>query len=171
MDFVGSIARGDVLGTIPIERYNLDEKQSFHKALNIRFSKLLDKFRMFPGVLDSGVAKDLKPRALGIIHKEKRNAIVGGEIAGRKHLAIATVIGKRQRSWIQYSQKAWTAATMLHVRPAVFIDCRNVKAVARLNEGELLFGQSISLRRPRESLCRSKIFPLRFAHRIRHSVF
>lgn len=140
MDFLGSIARCNVFRTIPIERYNLDEKQPFHNALNIGFRELLDKFRMFPGVFDTGVAHDLKPRPLRIIHQEKRNAIVDGQIAGRKHLPVATVISKRERFWIQHTQKAAMAATMLNVRPAVFIDCRNVKTVARLNEGGFLFG-------------------------------
>jgi hypothetical protein len=33
---------------------------------------------MPPGVLNAGVAEDFEPRALRIIHKEKRNARAGG---------------------------------------------------------------------------------------------
>ena len=60
--------------------------------MNVRFGQLLDEFRVLPGVLNSGVPEELKPRALRIIHEEKRNPVVGSEVAGREHLAIALVV-------------------------------------------------------------------------------
>jgi len=94
LNFLGSIARRDVLGTVPIEGKHLDETQPFYTAMNIRFRQLLYEVRVLARVLNARVAEDFETRALRIIHQEKRDAIVGSEVAGGKQLAIASIIGK-----------------------------------------------------------------------------
>ena len=62
------------------------------------FGELRDEFGMLARVLDAGVAENLQAFAMRIIHEEQRDAVVRGEIAGGKHLAVALVIGERELS-------------------------------------------------------------------------
>ena len=66
-------------------------------ACTFRLGELRDEFGMLPRVLDAGVAENFQPRALRIIHQEQADAVVGGEVAGGEHLAVAFVIGERER--------------------------------------------------------------------------
>src|SRR5260370_29711171 len=80
--FCCGISWRDVFGAVPIESDNVDKEQPFDDSVSLRFGQLLDQFRMLPSVFKAGVSQDFEPGALGIIHKEERNAIVGGQIAG-----------------------------------------------------------------------------------------
>ena len=121
------IARRDVFGTIPIEGKHLDEKQPFHNAMNIRFRQSPYDVRVLARVFNARVAEDFETRALRIIHQEKRDAIVEGEVAGGKQLPIAFVIGKSQCLRIQNAKKAG-ASECKAIRSRSRSPCRNCHA-------------------------------------------
>src|SRR3954469_4329686 len=76
--------------------------------------------------------------ALCVIHQKQRNAIVHREIAHGHQLTISAKIRKADCSFRQDAQKSLRSASMLDVRPPRFADRRNIKAVSRLNECNLL---------------------------------
>ena len=145
-DFGGRVARRDVFRTVPIERDDLDEEQPFDQAMDFRFGELRDQFGMLARVLDAGVAEDLQAFATWVIHEEQRDAVVRGEIAGGKHLAVALVVGKRELCRTHDPQESSVPAPMLNVRPAALRNGGHVKGVARFDEGAFLLGERISLR-------------------------
>ena len=68
-------------------------------------------------VLDAGVAKDFQTLATRVIHEERRHAVVGGEIAGGKQLAVALVVCERELRRAHDAQKS-----RLRVRRACRMD-------------------------------------------------
>src|SRR6266566_3811283 len=171
LDFLGSIARRDVFGTVPVEGKHLNEKQACHDAVNVRFGQVLDEVRMLARVLNTGVTKNFESRALRIVHQEERYAVVGGEISGGKHLAIAPIISKDQRVRIQNAKEAGTSTSMLDVRPSVFADSRHVKTVASPDERGFVLRQRILFRRAGNARRASEVVLLRFTHGICDGVF
>ncbi|MEW6305774.1 MAG: hypothetical protein AB1705_20030 [Verrucomicrobiota bacterium] len=81
-----------MLGTVPIVGKHIDEEQSLDQVMDGRVGELRHNFREFPGVHDAGVPEDFQPLAARVIHKEQRRAIIGGEVAGGNHLAVAPVV-------------------------------------------------------------------------------
>src|SRR5436189_5813688 len=112
LDFLIRIARRDVFGTIPIEGKHLDETQTFYNSMHVRFRQLLYGVRVLARVHNASVAEDFEASALRIIHQEKGDAVVDGEVAGGKQLPIALVIGKGQSLRIQNAKKAGASAAM-----------------------------------------------------------
>src|SRR5262245_2618562 len=119
---------------------------------------------MVTRVLHTGVAENLKARALRIIHEKERNTVIAGEVPGGKHLAIAPVVSEGEPLRIQYSKKASATATVLNVRPVNFVDRRHVKAVARLDESDLFFRQRIWFRRANNALRAPAVMFLGLTH-------
>src|SRR3569833_1368343 len=89
------------------------------------------------------MSEDFQSLASWIIHQEKRHAVVHRKNARRKQLAIAAIIGIRQRERIQHVQKTRTPAAMLDVRPVAFTHRGEVKAIARPDECGFLLTQCV----------------------------
>ena len=89
---------------------------------------------MFARVFDACVAENFQSIALRIIHQEKRDTIVRGNIAGGKYLAIAFVICEGELGRTENAKKSGFAAAMLNIRPAVFGDCGHVETVSSSDE-------------------------------------
>jgi hypothetical protein len=149
------------LGTVPIEGDNFNEEKTLHDSVSIRFGQLPNKFRMLAGIFDSGMAEDLQARALRVIHEKKGYPIVGREIAGGKHLAIAAEIGEGQGGWTEHVQETRPAAAMLHVRPTALRDGRHVKRIAGGNELSFLVREWIMLQCPNDTSAASVVTLLR----------
>lgn|GEM_PF-3631547 len=96
-----------------------------------------------------GVADDLEPSLVRIIHKEEGNAIVYSQVAGGEQLAVAFIIGEGKQSRINGPKEAAGAAAMLNVRPAVLAQSREIRA-KRKNAFAFLIGhRQSSSRSPR----------------------
>ena len=67
LNLVDRITRRDVLGTVPVEGCDFDEKDPLHDSMNIGFGQLPDEIRMAARILHSGMAEDLEPLALNVI--------------------------------------------------------------------------------------------------------
>ena len=147
LDFLESVARGDVLLAVPVEGNDIDENQAFHQARDGRISQSRDEFGMFPGVFDPGVTDDLQPGPVWIIHQEKSYAIVNGEVPGGEQLAVALVIGKGEQRRIDHAEKSRRAAAVLQIRPTVLAHGREIKRIARGNEGAFVVTKRVALGR------------------------
>jgi hypothetical protein len=118
-DFGGGIARRDIFGAVPIEREDVDEDEALDDAPGLRLGQLRDEFGMLAGVLHAGVAENFQALAIWIIHEKEGHAIVGGQVAGGKHLAISPVVGERELGRVEHTEKSGLTATMLDIGPAV----------------------------------------------------
>src|SRR2546425_41491 len=123
------------------------KKQSLHDTVDFRFSKLRHEFRMPPRVLDAAVAEDFQSLAARVIHEKERHAVVRGEVARGKHLAVALVVGKGERGRADHTEESGLAAAMLDIRPIRFCYRRHVETVARLDERRLLARERVTFRR------------------------
>src|SRR6185369_1179737 len=79
-------------------------------------------------------------------------------VAGAEELAIAAIVGERERVRIEDAEEARRAAAMLHVRPAGLADRPQVEAVACRDERGLVRTERVSVRlaadRPRAAVGR-----------------
>ena len=136
---------------VPVEGNDVDEDESFHQPRDRRIGEGRDELGMFSCVLDPGMADDLQPRPVRIIHQEQGHAIVDGEVAGGEQLAVALVIGKGELRRIDHAQKSPRPAAMLHVGPAVLAHGREIKGIARGDESAFLFAERVALGCGRQS--------------------
>ncbi|MDB6036279.1 MAG: hypothetical protein JWM99_120 [Verrucomicrobiales bacterium] len=151
----------DVFRAVPIERKHFDEEQPFDDAACFRLGKLRDEFGVLPRVFNAGIAEDFQSLTARVVHEEERDAVVGGEVAGGEHLAVALVVGEGESGRTEDVQEAGRATTMLHVGPAMLADGRHVERVARLDKDAFLAGERVALRRIRDDCGASEIELLR----------
>ena len=76
----------------------------------------------FPQALFCAPARLAARRECLLVYEKQGHAVVDGEVASGKQLAVALVIGEGERGRAEDSQESRLTATMLNVWPARFAD-------------------------------------------------
>jgi hypothetical protein len=140
LDLSGGVAWGDEFRAVPIVAEDVDDEDPPDlRAVAAGRDDFLDELGMFADIEDFGMAEDLHPFALGVIHHEKRDAIMLRDASDTDHLTIPTVVGEADLSWPEHADKAVRPAAMLDIRPIVLGYGRHVEAVAGFDEFDFLF--------------------------------
>ncbi len=74
----------------------IDEHQTFHTCSRARIRHLSEKVRLGSSIFDTGMAENLQPVAVRVVHQEQRDAVIHREIASTKQLSIPLIVGERQ---------------------------------------------------------------------------
>ena len=97
--------------------------------------------------VETSVSEQLEPGAVGIVHGDDRDTVVAVEVAGGDVLPVA---GRSAHATCVLSSTLMNparATTVLHVRPSVLGDRREVEAVAATQEVDLVVAQARRCRR------------------------
>lgn len=149
-DFGGGVARRDVFRAVPVVADDVDQNQPLGDRAGGGFGEGFDEVGVLARVEHAGVAEDLQPRAMRVVHEEEADAVVDGEVAGREELAIALVIGEAELRRREHAQEAGRAAAVLHVGPAGLADGGKVERIPALDEIDLVVGERVGRDVPRQ---------------------
>src|SRR5271157_1642272 len=112
----------------------------------------------------AGVAKQLEPGAVRVVHHEEGDPIGGIEVARADKLAVAFEIREADKVRSQhFYESRWTSA-VLHVGPARLAYGRHVEAVARGDEVSFATRERVGLGCMLHSLVLSEVFVLGVLH-------
>jgi len=144
-------ARGDVLGAVPVKRLERDDDAALHLRRVGGIFQPGDGFGVVLKADGAGVAEELEPPLVRVIHEDEGDAVVPAQIADADILAVAAEIGEANFSpggaWglvVQHFQEPRRAAAMLDIGPAGFRDAGEIEAVARGDEGALRLREGIA---------------------------
>src|SRR5271165_168240 len=119
---------------------------------------------MLARVEHAGVAKQLEPGAVRVVHHEEGDPIGGIEVARADKLAVAFEIREADKVRSQhFYESRWTSA-VLHVGPARLAYGRHVEAVARGNEVSFATRERVGLGCMLHNLVLSEVFVLGLLH-------
>ena len=89
------VARGDVLGAVPVEAFDVDEDGAFDDGVGFGGAELLDEHGGRVVVLvDLGAAEDFEAGLVGVVHEEEGDAVVVVKIAEADVLLVAAEVGE-----------------------------------------------------------------------------
>ena len=135
--------RGDVLRAVPIEGFQMQQEGSLGLSLVSGKSETSGEIGRGVEIARLHVRQNLETRAVRVIHQDQGDAIIGADIAQADVLPVAAKVGEAERLFVEDFEEAGRTAAMLHIRPARFRDARHIEAVASLDEGDFVFGESI----------------------------
>src|SRR5208282_6202080 len=101
---------------------------------------------MLARVEHAGVAKQLEPGAVRVVHHEEGHPIGGVEVARADKLAIAFEIREADKIRSQHFYESKWTSPVLQVGPACLAYGRHVEAVARGNEVSFATRKRVGLR-------------------------
>ena len=160
----GGEARGDVLRAVPVVGNDLDEEQALHLAAERFGGELIDQLGMLARVEHAGVAEQLEPGAVRVVHHEEGHPIGDVKVARADKLAVAFEIREADKVRSQHLYESrWTSA-VLHVGPACLAYGRHVEAVARGNEVSFATRERVGLGCILHDLVLSEVFVLGLLH-------
>jgi len=145
-DLLGGIARGDVLRAVPIKGNDVDDEETFDVRSRREARRLINaggKRGFFGGEKRARVAKNFQAFAAWVIHEKKRDAFVGGQISRGEELAVTAEVREAERVSVEDFKETARAAAVLNVGPAVFVDRREIEAVALGDELSLVFAECV----------------------------
>jgi hypothetical protein len=132
------VARGDVLGAVPVEGFDVNEDSPLGWGLFPGNFELADQPLGFRGALvNPGAAQDLEPGLVRVVHKEEGDAVVMLQVSNADVLLVAAQVGEANGALVEDVEKAFLASAVLDVRPTGFGRRGHVEAIALLQE--LLF--------------------------------
>lgn len=137
-------ARGDVLGAVPVKRLERDDDAALHLRRVGGIFQPGDGFGVVLKADGAGVAEELEPPLMRVIHEDEGDAVVPAQIADADILAVAAEIGEAEGFVVQTFKEARRAAAMLDIGPAGFRDAGEIETVARGDEGALRLAQGIA---------------------------
>ena len=80
------------------------------------------KFWIEPSVFHAGMAKNLQPLTVLVVHQKQGHTVVHGDVAGAQQLSIPLVVGEGQSRLVDNPRKSRGPSTMLNVRLPAFAD-------------------------------------------------
>src|SRR5271166_1715754 len=119
---------------------------------------------MLARVEHAGVAKQLEPGAVRVVHHEEGDPIGGIEVARADKLAVAFEIREADKVRSQHLYESRRTSAVLHVGPARLAYGRHVEAVARGNEVSFVTRERVGLGCVLHDLVLSEIFVLGLLH-------
>jgi hypothetical protein len=143
LQFFPGQADRDMLRTVPVEALDGDHDGTFRAGLVGRIVQTGDQGGIFRRFDQPGPAKHLQPPAVGIIHQDQRDTVVGGQVSSADILPVTAEIGIGDGPRIQHLQEARRAAAELHIGPAGLGNGGLVETVASLDEGGILRPQQV----------------------------
>src|SRR5271166_2312439 len=119
---------------------------------------------MFARVEHAGVAKQLEPGAVRVVHHEEGDPIGDIKVARADKLTVAFEIREPDKVRSQHLYESRRTSAVLHVGPARLAYGRHVEAVERGNEVSFAMGEWVGLGCMLHNLVPSEVFVLGLLH-------
>ena len=130
----------NMLRAIPIPGFYANDESTFDTGTVGRHFEFGDDIRRFAFMHDLHATPNFEATFLFVIHQYQRDTIISEQVTHAQILAVTTKVSKAYRMRIDDFQKAYRPTTVLHIRPAILVHGRLIKAITRLDELRLTLG-------------------------------